>query len=166
MDELGEIDRHRRLERAMGLAVQLGEIVNELEALHPGRRFPLDGHLVGSIGETAAEALFELCLQTASTAGHDAIAIDGRPVEIKATYGSRSVALRTTSHGAAAALIVLRLSRTLGLAHEIVYNGSLERVAHLTGRVQSNGQASLSLTRLRAVDAEVPESERIPRRMR
>ena len=44
--------------------------------MHPGRRFPLDGHLVGSIGEAAAEAMFALELQPASTAGHDAIACD------------------------------------------------------------------------------------------
>ena len=84
--------------------------------MHPGRRFPLDGHLVGSIGEAAAEAMFALELQPASTAGHDAIACDGRAVEIKATYGTRSVGLRSTSHGAAEALIVLRLSPCRGRA--------------------------------------------------
>src|SRR3954465_9682771 len=105
------IDHRDRTTRTAELVDQLHAIVEELEAMHPGRRFPLDGHLVGSIGEAAAEAMFDLKLQPASTAGHDAIASDGRPVEIKATYGSRNVGLRTTSHSAAAALIVLRLSR-------------------------------------------------------
>ncbi|WP_203338172.1 DUF6998 domain-containing protein, partial [Nocardioides limicola] len=110
--------------------------------MHPGRKFPLDGHLVGSIGEAAAEAMFDIVLVPASSTGHDAIAGDGRQVEIKATYGSRGVAIRQTSHGAAAALIVLRLSRTPGTEHaaalivlrlsrtpgtehEVVYNGPL-----------------------------------------
>jgi hypothetical protein len=50
--------------------------------MHPGRRFPLDGHLVGSIGEAAAEALFDLTLVAGSSTGHDAVAGDGRKVEI------------------------------------------------------------------------------------
>jgi len=50
--------------------------------MHPGRRFPLDGHLVGSIGEAAAEALFDLTLGAGSSTGHDAVAGDGRKVEI------------------------------------------------------------------------------------
>lgn len=165
MPEPSREERERQLERTMELAAMLGEIVNELEALHPGRRFPLNGHLVGSIGETAAEAMFDLRLQTASTAGHDAVASDGRAVEIKATYGNRVVALRATSHVAAAALIVLRLSRTPGVPHEVIYNGALERVAHLAGRVQSNGQTAISLSRLRIIDADVPDAERVPRRL-
>ena len=56
--------------------------MTELEAMHPGRRFPLDGHLVGSIGEAAAEALFDLTLVAGSSTGHDAVAGDGRKVEI------------------------------------------------------------------------------------
>ena len=132
--------------------------------MHPGRRFPLDGHLVGSIGEAAAEAMFALTLCPASTAGHDAIAEDGRAVEIKATYGTGGVGLRASAHDAAAALIVLRLSRQPDVDHEVVFNGSLLRVAHLAGAMQSNGQARLGLRRLRALDATVPDDERIPRR--
>lgn len=156
--------RESRTARTAQLVDQLHAIVAELETMHPGRRFPLDGHLVGSIGEAAAEATFALELQPASTAGHDAIACDGRAVEIKATYGTRSVGLRTTSHSAAAALIVLRLSRDASVPHEVVYNGALARVLSATGRTQSNGQASLALTRLRQLDGTVPDSERVSRR--
>lgn len=153
-----------RTARTAELVDRLHAIVTELEELHPGRRFPLDGHLVGSLGEAAAEAMFAIQLQPASTTGHDAIAVDGRAVEIKATYGTKGVGLRYTSHDAATALIVIRLSRTSGVPHEVVYNGSLARVAHIAGRVQSNGQAALSIARLRRLDATVPEIERVPRR--
>lgn len=108
--------------------------------------------------------MFAIRLQRPSTAGHDAIADDGRAVEIKATYGTQAVALRASSHDAAAALIVLRLSRDPHVPHEVVYNGSLARVAHLVGRLQSNGQAALRLSRLRELDSTVPESERVPLR--
>ena len=39
------------------------------------------------------------------------------------TDGTKTVAVRSTSHDAAAALIVLRLSRNANVPHEIVYNG-------------------------------------------
>ena len=153
-----------RTARTAELVDQLHAIVTELEDMHPGRRFPLDGHLVGSIGEAAAEAMFRLRLQPASTAGHDAVADDGRAVEIKSTYGNRSVGLRAASHDAASALIVLRLSRVAEVPHEVIYNGALERVAHTVGKLQSNGQAAMTLSRLRAIDATVPATERVLRR--
>src|SRR3954447_4575813 len=67
-------DHEDRTARTAELVAQLHSIVVELEAMHPGRKFPLDGHLVGSIGEAAAEAMFDIVLVPASSAGHDAIA--------------------------------------------------------------------------------------------
>ena len=154
-------DHVGRTARTAELVDQLHTIVAELEAMHPGRRFPLDGHLVGSIGEAAAEAMFAIRLLPASTAGHDAIAVDGRAVEVKATYGRSGVGLRSTSHEAAGALIVLRLSRQPGVSHEVVYNGAVARVLHAAGAVQSNGQAHLGLSRLRQINATVPDDERV-----
>lgn len=164
-DSSPAVDHAARSARTAELVNRLHAIVVELEKMHPGRSFPLDGHLVGSIGEAAAEAMFALRLLPASTAGHDAIADDGRAVEIKATYGNSAVGLRTTSHTAAAALIVLRLSRTPAVPHEVIYNGALERVASAAGKVQSNGQARLSLPRLRQLDATVPDAERVGLRL-
>jgi hypothetical protein len=154
----------KRTAQTADLVDQLHCIVNKLEELHPGRRFPLDGHLVGSIGEAASEAMFAVRLVPASSPGHDAIADDGRTVEVKATYRNRTVGIRQTSHDGAAALIVLRLSRSSGVPHEVVYNGSLSRVLHSAGPLQKNGQASLGLSRLRQLDAEVPPGERVTRR--
>src|SRR3954451_11809986 len=113
------MDMIERTARTAELVDQLHAIVTELEGMHPGRKFPLDGHLVGSIGEAAAEALFDMTFVAASSAGHDAIATDGRRVEIKATYGTSRVAIRETSHATADALIVLRLSRFPEVEHEV-----------------------------------------------
>ena len=132
--------------------------------MHPGRKFPLDGHLVGSIGEAAAEAMFDVGLVPASSAGHDAIAGDGRQVEIKATYGSSGVAIRQTSRTAAAALIVLKLSRTPGVEHEVVFNGPLALAFQAAGTFGSNGQARMGLSRLRSLDETVRPEDRVPRR--
>ncbi len=158
------IDHAARSARTAHLVEQLHDIVSELEEMHPGRKFPLDGHLVGSIGEAAAEALFALRLVRASTAGHDAVADDGRRVEIKATYGAKGVAIRATSHDHAAALIVLRLSRVPGTGHEVVFNGPLALGIQAAGKIQSNGQAPMSLTKLRKLNADVPDEARVPLR--
>ena len=159
-----ELDHRARTARTAVLVEQLHAIVQELEEMHPGRKFPLDGHLVGSIGEAAAEALFDLWLVATSSTGHDAIAEDGRKVEIKATYGKASVAIRKTSNEAATALIVLRLSRAPGLAHEIVFNGPLSIALQASGAIQSNGQATMSLSRLRGLNELVSQTDRISRR--
>jgi hypothetical protein len=158
------VDHRDRTARTAELVEQLHAVVEELEAMHPGRKFPLDGHLVGSIGEAAAEAMFDVELVPASSAGHDAIARDGRQVEIKATYGSSGVAIRQTSHSAAAALIVLRLSRTPSVEHEVVYNGPLATAFQSAGTFGSNGQARMSLSRLRSLDQTVCPEDRVPRR--
>jgi len=154
-----------RTARTAELIGQLLGVVQELEDLHPGRKFPLDGHLVGSIGEAAAEAMFAIKLVTASTAGHDAVTEDGRKVEIKATFGTGGVAVRATSGlHAGAALIVLRLSKMTDPGHEVVYNGPLTHALQAAGVTQSNGQAVMRLVRLRALNESVPEEQRVPRR--
>lgn len=158
------VDHKDRTARTALLVEQLHAVVEELEAMHPGRKFPLDGHLVGSIGEAAAEAIFDVKFVPASSAGHDAIAGDGRQVEIKATYGASGVAIRQTSHNAAAALIVLKLSRTSGVEHEVVFNGPLATALQAAGAFGSNGQARMSLSRLRVLDRTVRPEDRVSRR--
>lgn len=159
-------DHSERTARTAALVEQLHAVVDELEEIHPGRKFPLDGHLVGSIGEAAAEAMFDIELVSASSAGHDAIAGDGRQVEVKATYGSSGVGLRQTSHGVAAALIVLKLSRTPGVDHEVIFNGPLDTALQAAGIFGSNGQARMGLSRLRALDLTVRPEDRVSQRRR
>ena len=154
-----------RTARTAELVQQLLAVVTELEGMHPGRKFPLDGHLVGSIGEAAAEAMFAITLATASTAGYDAVSDDGRKVEIKATFGAENVSIRPTSgKHAGSALIVLRLSKMPGAAHEVVYNGPLADALQIVGDTRSNGQAVMRLARLRVLNESVPNEERVPRR--
>lgn len=138
-----------------GLVRALYNVVAQLEGLFDGRRFTLDGHLVGSIGEVYAMHRYGLTLLPASTMGRDAIAPDGRDVEIKATQRN-SVGLRHEPRH----LLVLRLTRD-GEAIE-VYNGPGAPAWQAAGAMQRNGQRSVSLSRLRALMQEVPESERLP----
>lgn len=107
-----------------------------LEALFPGRKFTLDGHLVGSIGEVVAAYMFGLDLMPASSLGHDALAPGGRRVEIKLTQG-KSVALRHAPDP------MLALHRPKGGPVRVVYNGPGRVVWDGCGKDQKNGQLLL-----------------------
>ncbi|WP_371055141.1 hypothetical protein [Rhodosalinus sp. K401] len=126
-----------------------------LERLFPGRKFTLDGHLVGSIGEVVAAYIFDLDLNPASTLGHDATTPDGRNVEIKLTQGSGVAIRHEPEH-----LIVLH--RPKGGPMRIVFNGPGALAWAAAGKMQKNGQRPISLSRLRLLAADVPAGDRIP----
>ena len=151
MGELSEV------EASLGDAIQdLRGIVGRLEKQFPGRHFTLDGHLLGSIGEVYAEKRYGLELLKAGYPVHDAKTKDGRFVQIKVTQG-KSAALRKKP---ADYLIVLLID---GEGHfNEVYNGPGGPVwAPYVGRDTSNGQFQVSLARLRELNADVAEGERI-----
>lgn len=89
------------------------DAVGELEAMFPGRPFTPDGHMVGSLGECLVADAYDLELMPPSNEGFDAVAKDGRKVEIKATQ-SNSVAFRSCTG--------LLLSPTIGWScwHECI----------------------------------------------
>jgi Family of unknown function (DUF6998) len=126
-----------------------------LERLFPGRKFTLDGHLVGSIGEVAAAYMFDLELNAASTQGHDAISKDGRQVEIKLTQG-KGVAIRHEPEH------LLVLHRPKGGPMRVVYNGPGSLAWHAAGKMQKNGQRPIGLTKLAALMIEVASSAQLP----
>ena len=65
---------------------ELLSIIAELENRFPGRRFTLDGHLFGSIGEAIAEEFYNIELAPTGTKTHDGIK-EGKNVQIKITQG-------------------------------------------------------------------------------
>ena len=127
------------------LVPELFRITAELEAAAPGRHFTPDGHLVGSIGEVVAAARYGLTLTTASTKGIDAHDANGNTVEIKATTGKRGVAFRGMEP-TAQRLIVLQIDATGEVAE--VYDGPAAPAWAAAGKMQSNGQRAISLSRL------------------
>jgi hypothetical protein len=133
----------------------LYEASEGLEGIFVGRKFTLDGHLVGSIGEVVAAYIFDLDLNAASTQAHDAITHDGKKVEIKLTQG-RSVAIRHEPEH------LIALHRPKGRPLSIVYNGPGSVVWESAGRIQTNGQRSISLARLRNLDRQVRGCDRLP----
>ena len=136
------------------LVRSLYEIVGELEMLFPGRKFTLDGHLVGSIGEVLAAHRYGLELLPASAKGHDATTADGRLVQIKATQ-AKSVGIRSEPDH----LIVLKLTGN-GSADE-VYNGPGAAPWQHAGKMQKNGQRVISVSRLQNLMTGVSPAERL-----
>jgi len=144
-----------RRRRTRQLVKQLNSLVAELHHLYPDRRFTLDGHLVGSIGEVLAAARYRLDLLPASTPAHDAKAPDGRLVQVKATQGDR-VALRARPNH----LIVLKLLRNGEI--EEIYNGPGALAwRHVGARQSSNGQCPISVAKLRHLMEAVPDERRL-----
>jgi hypothetical protein len=134
---------------------ELYSAVDGLEEIFPGRKFTLDGHLVGSIGEVIAAYMFDLDLNPASTKAHDARSRDGRNVEIKLTQG-KGVAIRHEPEH----LIVLH--RPMGGPIKVIFNGPGALAWAASGKMQKNGQRPITLSRLMRLSEEVAEHERLP----
>lgn len=136
---------------------RLYQIVHELEARFPGRRFTPDGHLVGSLGEVLASYHYNLELLPGSTECHDAKATDGRLVQIKATQGN-SIDLNAEPYH----LIALKILPD-GRVEEL-FNGPGSLAWNAAGKLQKNGQRSVGASKLRKLMTNVPEEARLKRR--
>jgi hypothetical protein len=134
------------------LVRRLYEIVGEFEDLFKGRKFTLDGHLVGSIGEVIAAHRYGLTLLPASYETHDATTPNGVPVQIKTTQ-AKSVALRAKPKH----LIVLFLASN-GEVTE-VFNGPGSIAWAACGKRQKNGQRPIGLSKLRALMANMLDAD-------
>ena len=133
-------------------------IARELEQLFPGRHYTPDGHMIGSIGEALASSWYGLELFEASAKTHDAKALDGRLVQIKATQIDR-VALSSEPNW----LLVLKIHPDGTFTEE--YNGPGKLVWEHCGKLQKNGQRPISLVKLRDLQETVPQAERLKRMM-
>ena len=140
----------------LDIVLDLRQSVERLTALYPDRRFTLDGHLVGSIGEVLAAEQYGLQLFTASTKTHDALAPDGRQVQIKLTQRAGVGLSSCPEH-----LLVHKLHNDN--SYEEIYNGPGKPVwAWCRDRIQKNGQAIISLGRLRSLMAETDPKQMLP----
>ena len=137
---------------------ELYDIVNRLESSYTkhNRHFTLDGHLLGSIGEVYAAEHYGIELAKSSEKTHDGITPDGRLVQIKVTQRS-SIGISSEPKY----LIVLHVSEKGEF--EEVYNGPGHPVWSLVKdkRMPKNGQYQIALSRLRALDADISDDERV-----
>lgn len=132
---------------------ELINIVNELESVFPGRKFTLDGHLLGSIGEVLAEHYYNIKLYPNSTKLHDGI-VDDKEVQIKITQiGSVDIS------GKPSYLLVLFLDKINGEIFE-VYNGPGDIVLK-NAKATKNGWYTRQISTLSKLDKSVEETDRI-----
>ena len=133
---------------------ELYRITAELEEKYPGRHFTPDGHMVGSIGEVYAAEKYGLSLLEASSEKHDARSANGRLIQIKITQTDRVSIYSKPDY-----LIVLKMKHD-GTIEE-VYNGKGAGPWENAGKVQKNGQRSISIKKLIALNSDVLSKDRI-----
>lgn len=129
------------------------EIVNDLERVFPERKFTLDGHLLGSIGEVMAEYYYGVNLYSSSNKLHDGF-VDNKEVQIKITQNS-SVDI----NGKPDYLLVFFLKKSEGKIYE-VYNGPGDLVLKKAKKTKS-GWYNRSFKVLNQYDSHVLEKDRI-----
>ena len=130
---------------------ELLEIVKDLEKRFEGRKFTLDGHLFGSIGEALAVYYYGVELNPPSAKIYDGRK-DDRQVQIKITQRD-SVDIKTVPEH----LLVLFLHKQSGDVYE-VYNGPCE---WLNECKKSNGEFHPSLKRLLEEDSKILPADRL-----
>jgi hypothetical protein len=126
-------------------------VVRELEEefVTEERKFTLDGHLVGSIGEVVAAYAFGLTLYPSGSDTHDGETEDGRKVQIKLTGGIRGIGLSSEPDF----LIVLQLR---DYKFSVVYNGPGAPVwGKCHGNPEARGQRPIALALLRKLQPDV-----------
>jgi hypothetical protein len=144
-------------QRFTDLLAQIYSAVAELETMFPGRHFTPDGHMVGSIGEAIAAYHYGIDLHRPGHKVFDGRK-NGKQIQIKTTQRN-GVDLK---HGTGT-LLVLKLEQN-GDFKEI-YNGNADRVwkslAHRP--VTDAGEIHITLNKLRALQREVQDQEKIAR---
>ena len=133
--------------------------IERLTTAFPGRRFTIDGRLVGDIGEVVAELEYELKLHEVSQPEYDAVTPEGRRVQIKATFKDSLTFTTTPDY-----YLGFKLNRDG--TYEEVYNGPglpiFQKYSHRSGI----GTKLLSFPNqvLRELSHSVPQQERIAKR--
>ena len=137
-----------------GIIRNLFETVRELEQRYPGRKFTIDGHLLGSLGEVIAAEHYGLTLLPNSYERHDAKDNQGRLIQIKATQINRIAISSEPDY-----LIVIQITPDGNWSE--IYNGTGFSVWNSAGKMQKNGQRPISIAKLKMLMESVQENEKI-----
>ena len=123
---------------------QILKIVDDLENeyKHHDRKFTLDGHLFGSIGEVYACEKYNLKLENSSKKCFDATDQEGNEIQIKITQRSK-VGMRHKPQK----LLVLKLNRE-NLEFEEIYFNNGEMAWNKANKMNSSGQKFITLNKL------------------
>lgn len=129
-------------------------IIRELESDFPNRRFTLDGHLLGSIGEVIASFHYGISLFPASVEIHDGT-VDSRQIQIKITQQDRIIISGKPEY-----LLVLYLRKD-GSFYE-VYNGPGDIPWEVASSAKNGKGRYIRINKLMELDNAVDSDHRIP----
>ena len=133
--------------------------ITKLTTAFLGRRFTIDGRLVGDIGEVIAELEYDLKLHDISQPDYDAVTPDGRRVQIKATFKD-SLTFTTTPD------YYLGFKLNEDGTFEEIYNGPGAPIYARFSHRKGIGEKLLSFSNssLRELSRAVAPQDRIPKR--
>jgi hypothetical protein len=132
--------------------------IRVLKEFHPSRTFPIDGRLVGDIGEVVAERDFQVTLAPCGQKGYDAL-FRGKKVQVKATFGKSITCGETTD-------LYLGLKLYEDGSYDVVYNGPSDRIRKHYGHRKGFGKSLLSFPVgvMNRLSAGIDNRERVTRR--
>ena len=135
------------------------DAIERLKAAFPNRAFTIDGRLVGDVGEVIAALEYDLVLHDVSQPTHDATTMDGRNVQIKATFKD-SLTFKTVPD------YYLGLRLYPDGRHEEIFNGPGKVIYDRYAKRKGIGVVLLGFpcSELRRLSNGIPAHERIPKR--
>ena len=135
--------------------------VDHLESLFKGRKFTLDGHLIGSIGEAIAKNRYGIALEKPSYKGFDGTVGD-KQVQIKTVQQDSVLIYWDISKPIPENAILLVLYLRKGGSYYEVYNGPFSKVWESIKSSDKRGYRHISVDRLMKLRDE-PDCHGLPR---
>eukprot|EP01034_Spumella_vulgaris_P042972 gene42972-53321_t len=134
--------------------------IKQLQEAFDHRAFTVDGRLVGDVGEVVAEINYALVLDKKSRKGYDAKTLDGKDIQIKATFKD-SLTFRYVPE------LYLGFKLHEDGTFEEVFNGPGSLIYERFSKRKGIGIELLSfpLADLRALSKQVPSEQRVLRKM-
>ena len=135
------------------------EGISKLASTFKGRRFTIDGRLVGDIGESLAGLDYQLTLDERSRAVHDAVTPNGRNVQIKATFQNH-LTFKTTPE------MYLGFKLNPDGTYQEIFNGPGQLIFDRFNHRAHIGEKLLRfpIAELITLSAGIPDSQRVLRK--
>lgn len=133
--------------------------IARLQKAFPNRAFTIDGRLVGDVGEVIAALEYDIVLDEVQEPCHDAKMLNGRRIQIKATFKD-SLTFKTLPE------YYLGFKLFPDGRHEEVFNGPGRVIMDRYKTRKGIGVQLLSfpIAELKRLSETVPPTERIPKR--
>jgi len=140
---------------------QMLRIVDRLREAYPKKKFTLDGRLVGDLGESLVEDVYDVKLFEDLKKHHDGSTSDGRQVQIKATM---KAALTFPVDHIPDYYLGIQIHQDGKFTEIFNGPGRIARKAVRGRKPTKTNLHSVTIAALKKLNEEVKPSERIPKR--